>query len=69
YLIAQPHRLKYLDDVLSYILSHDGVWATTGDEIADWYTAHHRDEHLAHIAGNSRPITLLSSDRDRVAAE
>jgi allantoinase len=49
YLIGQPHRLKYLDEVLSYILGHDAVWATTADDIADWYTTHHRDEHLNHI--------------------
>jgi len=54
YLIGQPHRLKYLNDVLSYILSHDGVWATTGDEIAQWYTEHHRDEHLDHLSKTSR---------------
>ncbi|MDQ1540970.1 MAG: hypothetical protein QOH29_1696, partial [Actinomycetota bacterium] len=23
---------------------------TTADEIAEWYTTHHRDEHLDHIA-------------------
>lgn len=48
YLIGQAHRIKYLDEVLAYILSHEGVWATTADEIADWYLAHHHDEHLRH---------------------
>jgi hypothetical protein len=31
-------------------MSHDGVWATTSDEIADWYLAHHDDGH-ASVAG------------------
>ena len=26
YLIGQPHRIKYLEETLRYILSHDGVW-------------------------------------------
>jgi allantoinase len=36
YLYGQPHRLKYLDETLAYIMSHDGVWQATGTEIADW---------------------------------
>jgi hypothetical protein len=53
FLIGQPHRIAYLNDVLDYILGHDGVWATTADEIADWYIAHHHAEHLAY-ASNAR---------------
>ncbi len=49
YLIGQPHRAGYLDEILGYVLSHDGVWATTADEIAEWYLAHHYHEHLAHL--------------------
>jgi peptidoglycan/xylan/chitin deacetylase (PgdA/CDA1 family) len=47
YLIGQPHRIRYLDEVLDYILGHEGVWRTTADEIAAWYIAHHRAEHLS----------------------
>ena len=36
---GQPHRIRYLDEVLDYILSHDGVWQTTAGEIADYYYA------------------------------
>lgn len=32
-----PFRHKYLVKALEYVLSHDGVWATTSDEIAEWY--------------------------------
>ncbi|MBT6275778.1 MAG: polysaccharide deacetylase family protein [Chromatiales bacterium] len=48
YLIGQPHRARYLDDVLSYILGHDGVWQTTADEIAEHYIANHYDAQVAY---------------------
>ena len=37
FVIGMPFRIKYLDKALDYICSHDGVWRTTGWEIADWY--------------------------------
>ena len=48
FLIGQPHRVKYLDDILGYIMSHDGVWQTTADEIADYYIANYYDQAVAH---------------------
>ncbi len=48
YLIGQPHRIKYLDEILRYIMSHDGVWQTTADEIADYYIANYYDQMVAH---------------------
>ena len=48
YLIGQPHRARYLDDVLGYIMSHDGVWQTTADDIAEYYIANYYDEQVAH---------------------
>ena len=50
YLIGQPHRARYLDDVLGYIMSHDGVWQTTADDIAEYYIANYYDEQVAHAA-------------------
>ena len=35
YLMGQPHRIKYLEEILGYVTSHDGVWLTTADEIAE----------------------------------
>jgi peptidoglycan/xylan/chitin deacetylase (PgdA/CDA1 family) len=35
--IGQPFRMRYLEQVLAHIKAHDGVWATTGAEIAAWY--------------------------------
>jgi peptidoglycan/xylan/chitin deacetylase (PgdA/CDA1 family) len=34
--IGQPFRAKYLEQVLAHIGKHDGVWTTTGAEIAAW---------------------------------
>jgi len=49
YMMGQPHRIKHLDQALDYILSHDDVWAATGEEIADWYLESGR----AHMAATS----------------
>ncbi len=48
YLLGQPHRIKFLDEVLGYIMSHEGVWQTTADEIAEYYIANNYDEAVAH---------------------
>ena len=50
YLCSQPHRAKYLDEVLGYILSHDGVWKTTAEDIAHHYMTHYYDAVAAHVA-------------------
>ncbi len=50
YLLGQPHRIKYLDEALGYIMSHDGVWQTTADEIAEYYIANNYDQAVAHAA-------------------
>lgn len=50
YLTGQPHRIKYLDEILRYIMAHDGVWQTTADEIAEYYIAHYYDQAVAHAA-------------------
>jgi len=39
FVMGRPHRIRHLANTLDYILSHDGVWATTGAEMADWYLA------------------------------
>lgn len=50
YLYGQPHRLKYLDQALGYIMGHDGVWQATGEEIADWYIENALPEVETHLA-------------------
>jgi hypothetical protein len=49
FLIGSPHRVRYLDEALRYVLSHQGVWLATADEIADWYIEHHREEQLRQL--------------------
>ncbi len=51
FVIGQPHRIQYLDEILRYIMSHDGVWQTTADEIAEYYMAHYYDQAVTHAAG------------------
>lgn len=48
YIMGQPHRIAHLDAALEYILSHDGVWKATGEEIADWYLENCQDHMAAH---------------------
>ena len=48
--IGRPNAAKHLDEALSYILGHDGVWATTADDIAEYYLANYYDQVKAWIA-------------------
>ena len=52
FLLGLPHRVSALDEVLSYVMSHAGVWHATGREIARWYLDHHYDEAAAFAAGH-----------------
>ena len=49
YWIGKPHRAKYLDEALQYIRSHDAVWHTTADDIADYYLANYYDQVVAYV--------------------
>jgi len=51
---GQPHRIRYLDEALGYILGHDGVWQTTAREIADYYYERYYDPMVAHVAALNR---------------
>jgi allantoinase len=48
-IFGAPHRARYLDEALGYILSHDHVWAATGDQIAEHYLAHYYDEVVGRL--------------------
>jgi allantoinase len=39
YMMGAPHRIGYLDRLLAYLKSRQGVWWATGAEIADHYRA------------------------------
>lgn len=37
FLVGQPFRIGALERILEYCASHEDVWFTTGDELADYY--------------------------------
>ena len=47
---GQPHRIRYFDETLDYIMSHEHVWMATADEIAEFYLANCYDTVVAHLA-------------------
>ena len=55
-LSLHPHNIgrlnaaKHLDEALRYILGHDGVWATTADDIAEYYLANYYGQVKSRIA-------------------
>ena len=48
YTIGFPHRIRYLDQILEYVMSHDGVWQATAAEIAEYYIPNYYDQVVAH---------------------
>ena len=42
YITGVPHRIRYLEELLDYIISHEGVALMTASEIGDWYRAEMR---------------------------
>ena len=62
-LSGQPHRIKYLDETLRYIMSHEGVWQTTADEIAEYYIANYYDQAVAHAEQLNRVRSASLSRR------
>lgn len=46
FAIGQPHRIRYLEQVLAHLRAHDGVWVATATEIVDHYLAHGYDADL-----------------------
>jgi peptidoglycan/xylan/chitin deacetylase (PgdA/CDA1 family) len=40
WVIGQPYRMRALEEALTHIMRHKGVWAATGSEILDaWKTS------------------------------
>ena len=37
WIMGQPFRISYLDEVLGHVMSNTEVWAATGGQIIDWY--------------------------------
>jgi peptidoglycan/xylan/chitin deacetylase (PgdA/CDA1 family) len=49
FLIGQPYRLEPFEEVFEYITGHDGVWVTTGREIAEHWIENYYDSAVADI--------------------
>jgi allantoinase len=49
FLIGLPHRLEPFEEVFEYITGHEGVWVTTGREIAEYWTQNYYDAAVADI--------------------
>ena len=56
--IGQPNRVRHLDEALTYILSHDGVWKATADDIAEYYMANYYDQVIAHLETRRREYSV-----------
>lgn len=59
YYIGLPHQIQYLERMFEHIFSHEGVWAATADEVAEYYLEHYYDEAMA---GDGAPRDVGSSD-------
>lgn len=38
YIMGVPHRIKYFESALDYVLDRKDVWFATADEIYDWFS-------------------------------
>jgi peptidoglycan/xylan/chitin deacetylase (PgdA/CDA1 family) len=54
YVFGHPHRIEYLDRAFDYLLSHDDVWLTTAESIADHYLANYHDAQLSLLRERRR---------------
>lgn len=55
FLVGQPYRFKYLERALAHITSHDDVWFTNSDAIAEWYFEHYYDVAFAAMPPSVHP--------------
>ena len=51
YEMGRPETIGVLDQALTHILSHDDVWVTTADQIADFYMDNYYEEVQAFLRG------------------
>jgi len=49
YIMGHAHRIRHLERALGDILARDGVWLTSGAEIAQWYRGHGLAGYRAHL--------------------
>ncbi len=61
YITGVPHRIKYLEQLLDYVISHDGVALMTASEIGDWYRARRSSKSWNSLAGATKMIRAALS--------
>jgi peptidoglycan/xylan/chitin deacetylase (PgdA/CDA1 family) len=49
YLSGVPHRIKYYEQALDYVLGHEGVLVWTGDQILDWHLSQKAKESASGV--------------------
>lgn len=49
FYIGRPGRIRYLAEAMDYMFSHDGVWVTTAEQIADHYIEHYYDDAVSRL--------------------
>ena len=63
YITGVPHRIKYLEALLDYVIGHDGVALMTASEIGDWYRSRNVEIIVGPDTGcairNSRTIEMI----------
>ena len=55
---AKSHQV--LGQVLGYMMSHDGVWQATADEIADYYMDNYYDTMVNYVDEFSQDHSALT---------
>jgi peptidoglycan/xylan/chitin deacetylase (PgdA/CDA1 family) len=65
FVAGQAFRAKWIDKGLEYILSHEGVWVATAEEIADYYYEHYFTGALDQLRQRNQRVHGESLQRSR----
>ena len=68
WVIGQPYRIKALEDALAHIMRHHGVWAATGSEILDAWTASKPERSDTECALQIKPAPVVCRVQGAAAA-
>lgn len=52
FAMAQPHRIRYFDQILGYLRDHDDIWVTTAQAIVTHYLNGYHDQDLDTAGGH-----------------
>ena len=60
-IIGQPHHMMMLERLIQHIMTHDGVWFATGEEIANAYVDDEEDKRLMALP-DARGVEPMPKD-------